>query len=193
LLAAGESTRMGDLKALLAWEGGQPLIEYQVEQLLATAVERVVVVLGHRAGELRRLLPIDARLTAVDNPDFHSGKVSSIVAGARACDATAHVLVIGVDQPRPAELVERTVTCHVSGVAPITIAGYGGRRGHPVIFAPALRNELVAIDEATQGLRAVLQRHASNVAVCETDSPLALVNLNSPDDYAAARRLAGLD
>jgi hypothetical protein len=60
-----------------------------------------------------------------------------------------------------------------------------------VLFAPALRPELLALDEATEGLRAVLRRHADAVRLSETGSALALVNLNRPEDYAAAWREYG--
>ena len=51
LLAAGESTRMGTLKALLPWGEGT-LLEYQVAQLRAS-----------RCGEMiRRLITIETRL-----------------------------------------------------------------------------------------------------------------------------------
>jgi CTP:molybdopterin cytidylyltransferase MocA len=190
LLAAGESSRMGDLKALLAW-GGRPLIAYQAEQLLAANVERLVVVLGHRAAELRPYVPREQRAVAVENTAYRTGKVSSIVAGAAAAPAGHHVLILAVDQPRPAGLIARSIEAHLQAGAPITIAGYRGRRGHPVVFAPHLRPELLSIDEATQGLRAVLRRHAARVHVVDTDSPLALVNLNTREDYESARRLAG--
>jgi CTP:molybdopterin cytidylyltransferase MocA len=55
LLAAGESTRMGTIKALLEWEG-TTLLEYQVSQLRAARLGEVVVVLGHEAELLRSLL-----------------------------------------------------------------------------------------------------------------------------------------
>jgi molybdenum cofactor cytidylyltransferase len=189
LLAAGESTRMGDLKALLDWDD-QPLIAYQAAQLLATTVERTIVVLGHRAGEVAARLPHHPRVETVSNEDYRSGKVSSIVAGVRAAPVESHVLVLGVDQPRPASLVQRVIDAHLASTAPITVAGSGGRRGHPVLFAPALRPDLLSITEETQGLRAVLQRYRDRVVVCDTGSPLALVNLNTPEDYAAARALA---
>jgi CTP:molybdopterin cytidylyltransferase MocA len=187
LLAAGESTRMGQLKALLPWDG-RPLLSYAVDQLLASPVERVAVVLGHRSDELRALLPADGRLLAVDNPDYLSGKVSSIVAGVTALPAACHVLVLGVDQPRPEALLRRVVADHLASGAPITVAAFGGRRGHPVLFVPELRAELLGLDEATEGMRAILRRHAAGVRLSETGSALALVNLNRPEDYAAARR-----
>jgi CTP:molybdopterin cytidylyltransferase MocA len=88
-------------------------------------------------------------------------------------------------------LIASTIGHHLISEAPVTVAGYAGRRGHPVLFAPALRAELLAIDEATEGLRALLTRHSAGVRVYDTGSPLALVNLNRPEDYEAARRLAG--
>src|SRR5262245_43945997 len=96
---------MGQLKALLAWEDEQPLVAYQAANLLRAPVDRVVVVVGYRAGDVGAHLAADDRLDTVVNPDFASGKVSSIVAGVRACADDAHVLVLGVDQPRPAGLI----------------------------------------------------------------------------------------
>ena len=180
---------MGELKARLTWEG-QPLLRYQAEALLAAPVERLVIVLGYRAAELVRLLPSAPRLQVVLNPDFASGKVSSIVAGVSAAAPDAHVLILGVDQPRPARLIERVCEVHLQGHSTITIAGYQGRRGHPVVFRPALRPELLALDEATEGLRSVLRARAAEVQVVETDDPLALTNLNTPEDYAAALRMS---
>ncbi|MDQ3700468.1 MAG: nucleotidyltransferase family protein [Chloroflexota bacterium] len=190
LLAAGESTRMGQLKALLPWEG-QPLLRYQIDQLLASPVERVVVVLGHRAGELRALLPESARLQAVDNERYQTGKVSSIHAGVAALAGPGHLLILSVDQPRPAGLLCAVVQHHLSTGALITIAAHGERRGHPVLFSPLLFGEVLAIDEATEGLRAVLGRHDAGVALYDTGSPLARLNLNTPEDYTRATALMG--
>jgi molybdenum cofactor cytidylyltransferase len=51
LLAAGESTRMGQLKALLPWQG-KTLLQHQVDTLIEARCREVVVVLGHRALDL---------------------------------------------------------------------------------------------------------------------------------------------
>ena len=145
---------MGELKALLPWDG-RPLLQYAVDQLIASPVKRVAVVLGHQEPALRALLPRSSRLLVVDNPAYREGKVSSILAGVAALPPEGHVLVLGVDQPRPASLLTRVIAGAPGGRGPITVASYGERRGHPVIFAPALRAELLALEEATEGLRAV--------------------------------------
>ncbi len=53
LLAAGESRRMGQPKALLPWQGTS-LLAHQVAAIRSAGVDRVVVVLGHRADVLFR-------------------------------------------------------------------------------------------------------------------------------------------
>lgn len=218
LLAAGESTRMGQHKALLPWEG-RPLLAYQVAQLLASPISCIVVVLGHREAKLRCLLPSDPRIVTISNPEYQTGKVSSILAGLPHVPDDAHILILGVDQPRPASLIQAVCQAHLGASSPnkgasrtdtshgrtdgppvhasterpawITIAGYGVRRGHPVIFHPDFRADLAGINEATEGLRAVLRRHAPAVHTCDTGLAVALVNLNTPDDYVAALRVTG--
>lgn len=183
---------MGELKALLQWHG-EPLLRYQVTQLLATPVQRIIVVLGHRATELKAFLPDDPRVQAVVNPDFATGKVGSIETGVRVTPEDSSVLILGVDQPRPACLIAQTIDAHQTEPAEVTIAGYGGRRGHPVIFSPGTRAALLAISEETQGLRSVLHEYRDAVRVIDTGDPLALVNLNTPEDYESALRLSSTD
>src|SRR5204862_35886 len=53
VLAAGESTRMGQDKALLLYRG-RTFLETIVSTLNEGGIERVAVVLGHHAQEIRR-------------------------------------------------------------------------------------------------------------------------------------------
>ena len=62
------------------------------------------------------------------------------------------------------------------------------RRGHPPIFSRALFSELLALSEEREGLREVLRAHAAEVRAIPVDSPIVHLNLNRPEDYAAARR-----
>jgi len=192
LLAAGESTRMGELKALLPWEG-RTLLEYQVAQLLQAPLAEVAVVLGHRAPELRSFLPRhEPRLRTVYNRRYRRGKSTSVIAGLEALTpGWQAVLVLGVDQPRPAWVLERLLDAQREAGVLLTVASHQGQRGHPVVFAAALGAELLAITEERQGLREVVQRHAGEINQVEFQTPLVLVNLNTRQDYARARGLLG--
>ena len=56
ILAAGESTRMGTQKALLAWEG-TTLIEYELAQLASIdAISEVIVVTGHEPARIEEIV-----------------------------------------------------------------------------------------------------------------------------------------
>ena len=186
LLAAGESARMGEHKALLPWQGGT-LLEFQVEQLLAGGIERVILVLGHEAERIRSALPALPRATIVVNPEYATGKTSSVRAGMDAIPADADaVLVLSVDQPRPAALIQRMRQAHEMAGVLITVPTFGGRHGHPTIFARSLFQEMREITEETQGLRAVRQRHRAETHVLQTATRAPLIDINTPEDYQAA-------
>jgi molybdenum cofactor cytidylyltransferase len=186
LLAAGESARMGRPKALLPWQGGT-LVEFQVEQLLAGGIERVILVLGHEAEAVRRVASPLPRTAAVWNPDYATGKTSSVRAGMEATPADADaLLVLAVDQPRPAGLIRRLRQAHEASDALITVPAFGGRHGHPTIFSRELFPEIRGVREETQGLRAVRRRHRARTQAVETATRLLMIDINTPDEYQDA-------
>jgi len=84
---------------------------------------------------------------------------SSVRAGLEAIPNHADaVLVLAVDQPRPAGLTRRLRQAHETSDALITVPSFGGRHGHPTIFSRELFPEMQNIREETQGLRAVRRR-----------------------------------
>jgi molybdenum cofactor cytidylyltransferase len=184
LLAAGQSIRMGRPKALLPWQG-RTLVEFQIEQLLTGGIEQVILVLGHAAEMIRAVVASSPRTQIVLNQDYASGRASSVRAGMNALDADA-VLVLAVDQPRPAELIQQLCAAHATVDALITVPAYDGRHGHPTIFAQSLFPEMRRITEETQGLRAIRHRHRIRTHVIETATRVPLIDLNTPDDYQAA-------
>lgn len=189
LLAAGESVRMGRPKALLPWQGGT-VGEFQVEQLLAGGVERVLLVLGHQAEAVRRVAFPLARTTIVLNQDYATGKTSSVRAGLEAIPNHADaVLVLAVDQPRPAGLIRRLRQAHETSDALITVPSFGGRYGHPTIFSRELFPEMRNIREETLGLRAVRHRHRERTQVIETATRVPLIDINTPEEYQDALAL----
>ena len=186
VLAAGESVRMGRPKALLPWEGGT-LIEFQAGQLLAGGIERVILVVGHEAEAVRRVASPLARTTIVLNQDYARGRASSVRAGMEATPADADALmVLAVDQPRPAALIAHLRQAHETSGALITVPALGGRHGHPTIFSRELFPEMRDVREETQGLRAVRHRHRERTQVVEMATRAPLIDVNTPGEYEAA-------
>jgi len=79
LLAAGESKRMGKPKQLLPWRQGT-MVEQTIDNLLGSAVNEVIVVVGHRAEEVIKAIATKAVKLAV-NPDYKQGMSTSIIVG----------------------------------------------------------------------------------------------------------------
>lgn len=184
LLAAGESRRMGQLKALLPWQGVS-LIKHQVASLRAGGVDQVVVVLGHRSDELKSELGDTAGVSWQLNPDYLQGKTTSIKAGLNALgtDQPQALLLLNVDQPRSAGVIRFLLEGHLSQGSLITIPTHNGKGGHPIILSPTLLDELRRIDEESFGIKAVVQRHIEGTRRVELDSPEVLWDLNTPEEY----------
>ncbi|MDE2897704.1 MAG: nucleotidyltransferase family protein [Chloroflexota bacterium] len=187
MLAAGESTRMGQPKALLPW-AGVPLVRHQANLLTAQpAIDQLIVVLGSRQDELRAALR-GTRARIVVNPRFREGRATSLAAGAHALEGQpASVLVVNVDQPLATDLLDPLVAAWRSDHAALWRPSYQGRGGHPLIVPADVTPELQQVTEATQGLRAVVTRHRQRLRSVPVDSKLAVLNLNTPADYAAAQ------
>ncbi len=199
LLAAGASSRMGQCKALLPWQG-QPLIAYQLHQIQRSRVRECIVVLGPDATRVRPHVEAPLRpgwkARGVVNPRCEEGKCSSIQTGLMALPVPPEaVLVAAVDQPLDARLLnalidaaeaewDRGASC---GRRTIIVPTFGEKRGHPPLFCGSLFAELIGVSEEGGGLKAVVRRDPARVLHLSWSDPSILVNLNALTDLPAAR------
>ncbi len=194
LLAAGASRRMGRPKPLLPW-GGSTLLAWELDELERSCVDDIVVVTGARADEVRRSLGAHAR-HCVFHPRWPQGRATSLAAGARALAAPGRerpeaIVVQNVDQPTRADIVDRLVAELRDSGAEAVQPSFGGRAGHPVVLAGALLEELAAVREETQGLRALRERHPPRLLAMD-DEPVVRIDLDTPESLDEGRRLLGV-
>jgi molybdenum cofactor cytidylyltransferase len=76
VLAAGEAKRMGRLKQLMPL-GESTILEKTLDNLLGSKVSEVIVVLGHRAEEIKKIIAARPVKIAL-NPDYPQGMGTSI-------------------------------------------------------------------------------------------------------------------
>ena len=190
ITAAGESTRMGQPKALLIWEG-VTLIDYQTTSLLSGGVTNVVVVLGHEAARIEPNYKMPS-VQYVVNSNYRQGRSTSILAGLREVESnTASIMLLGVDQPRPPSIITTVLDYHKANQALITSPRYQGRGGHPLVFSASLRSELEAITEDHQGIRALFKTHPNDITEVPIDDPIVCLDLNTPEEYETAKSRYG--
>jgi molybdenum cofactor cytidylyltransferase len=182
LLAAGKSTRMGSLKALLPWEG-TTLFQFQLTQLDHSTIDQLVVVLGYQSN---KLLPYVKESSAhiVWNENYEKGKTESIKQGVLAIHKDADCFILSsVDQPVSHFLLDAMINEFRLTNSNIIIPVFNDRRGHPILLSTKLRNEIMQISEVTYGLKAILQRRKNEIRELIVEDQSILFNFNNEKDY----------
>ena len=183
ILAAGASSRMGEDKALLRW-GERSFLEHLMAALKAAGAEPLRVVLGANAEEVQRRVRFGAGEVIV-NRDWERGMLSSLLVAldslpAESVDAS---IVCLVDHPCvSSRLIQTLIDKYQETGKPIVQPTYRGRRGHPVLFAASLFDELRTAP-ADVGARHVVYQHAAEVLEVPTDEEGIVLNVNDRVAY----------
>ena len=192
ILAAGFSSRMGELKALLPLGGGTVLAQC-VALFRDCGIEDVVVVNGHRADEVETVAKAAGARVAF-NPDYADGMFGSIRTGVgQMAGQCAGFFLLPVDIP-----LLRCGTVHLLArsfaEAPVRICYpvFAGRRGHPPLLHGDCIPAILAERAPEGGLHTLL-------AGIETEQPGQVrevqvadanihVDLDTPEDFLAGSR-----
>src|SRR6516225_4850122 len=183
VLAAGESSRMGTDKARLGYKNST-FLETILNTLGAAGVERMAVVLGHHAEEIRRTMNLGGAEVAI-NRDYRRGQTSSLQTGLNALEGAEleAVIVCLVDHPAvSAQTLRRLVDSFSESRAPVVIPTYQGRRGHPVVIGRPLFDELKSLGPDA-GANTVVHRYQAVAQFVEVNDLGVLLDIDDPESY----------
>ena len=136
-------------------------------------------------------------ITILRNSDYRLGQLSSLKVAIQyliarpSAEKVDAALVALVDHPAiSASVVEQLVARFAMSRAPVLIPAFQGRRGHPVVFARSVFQELLdaPIDK---GARYVVRRHTAEIDFVETEEEGILLDIDLPADYAALLKRQG--
>lgn len=186
VLAAGRAARMGAQKLLLSL-GERPMVQWTVDAALGSKATKTIVVVGHEAGLVAEALE-DRPVTVVLNPDYAEGMSTSLQVGVRAageaCDAV--IFLLG-DQPFvTSALLDRLIDRFAETQHVVVRPLLGDRPGNPVLMSAALFPEILE-QRGDVGGRDIVQRHLGEVCLVPVDDPRLVADIDSPQDYEAAR------
>ena len=185
LTAAGFSSRMSGYKPLLKWQNST-LIEYQIKTLFDGGVDEVMVVVGHNYESIKPYIE-NSKASVVLNNKFASGRATSIIEGVKFVSTdTTSIMILGVDQPRNSEIINKLIDQHSSSDDLITYPSFDGRGGHPIIFSSILREELMLISDSSFGIRLITEKYKDKINQVEMQDPLVRLDLNTSDEYSQA-------
>jgi molybdenum cofactor cytidylyltransferase len=178
VLSAGKSERMGKPKALLQYRG-RTFLENILDAISRSSIKHTTIVIGHHRDDITARVNVP---NLVFNPNYEQGMVTSFQTGIRALppDSAGAVLFL-VDHP---VVDPATIDALVKEFAPnrIVIPVFNGRRGHPVLFAAEVLEEILALPPS-QGANIVVRKDPGRIVEVPVNSPGILVDVDTPEDF----------
>lgn len=182
ILAAGNSTRMGNFKPLLPI-GGATVLEQGVALFRRAGIRELRVVTGHEGERLDPLLQ-GLQVPRVANPHFQNGMFTSVQAGLRSLpeEVTAFFL-LPVDIPliRPQTvktLLRHRRTARKGIIQPVFFGTYG----HPPLISTRYRRNILTAN-GEGGLKKLLRAFADDTLELEVPDEHVLLDMDTPEDY----------
>ncbi len=189
VLAAGAARRMRGRDKLLEEVGGRPVLRAVAEAARGSRVGEVVVVLPP-AAEARAAAIAGLDVGRVVAAEWAEGMAASIRAGLAEVAARADAVVILLaDMPEVGSAdIDRLIAAYdpEEGREICRAVSADGTPGHPVLFGRRFFETLAGL-QGDQGAREVLREAAEFVAEVPTPGRAALVDLDTPEDWAAWR------
>lgn len=185
LLAAGLSSRMGEPKQLLPF-GESTIVETVVDSMLGAKFDEVIVVVGHRASEIREQLGTRP-VSTVFNPNYREGMLTSAQTGIRGLQESDAFALMLVDQPFiTSALIDRVVDAYVQTDKGIALPSYNYKRGHPVVFHQRYAGEILALGTDSGGVRTLFKKYSDDIHYVTVDTDRVLRDIDYREDYERA-------
>ena len=195
VLAAGASSRM---KAAV---GEHKLRQYLTpeETLLASALrlyeslpfEEILLVASEETKDAQFGKGARARRSRIIvNPNAaDGGMASSIALGAATAHAEAQGFLIALgDMPflRRETLIRLCESALQSGADAIAAPLFNGKRGHPVVFGAAHKEDLARLTGA-KGAQSIIRERRESLVLIDTDDAGVVADIDAPEDWEQAR------
>jgi CTP:molybdopterin cytidylyltransferase MocA len=191
VLAAGHSSRMGDLKPLLKI-GAKTVLERVISIFPEAGITDVRVIVGYRHSELLPQIE-ECGATWIKNDQWEQGMFSSVKAGVATIeDPSKGFLLLPVDIPMvEASTINKLVDVFDQSRKLVCYPTFLGKRGHPPVISAQYRNEILQWANPG-GLGGFLrQKQADSIDVDVEDEGI-LLDIDAPEDYRNLLERLGL-
>ncbi len=166
ILAAGESSRFGELKQL-AFVAGEPLLARVVRAALSSALDKTILVLGFCAERISRQLGSildDPGLSVITNTAYKAGMATSIRAGMAQIDRSfdSAMIILGDFPFLTPRIIDQVLQAYRTSGKGICLPVRDDRWGHPICLSRRFFGSLMQIEGDT-GAREIIRTNWSQV------------------------------
>jgi molybdenum cofactor cytidylyltransferase len=155
LLAAGQSSRMNGINKLTKEIDGIPVIKHSTKNILNSAVNELIVVLGHEKEIIENIIGFNKKIKFVHNKEFINGISSSIKIGLNHLSkkTEAFFICLGdmpmVNQSIYNKLIKTRLNynkkLNSKNKKDIIIPEFEGLKGNPILFSILMKNKILSI------------------------------------------------
>ena len=182
LLAAGDSSRMEQPKALLSFNGSS-FIDTILDHLSGSGCDPVLSVLGHHGDVICQQTDANT-YKCFSNPQPQLGMLSSLKIAIEHLPESCQGFILSlVDHPA---VKRETYTAIVQAAKlnpnKIIIPQFYGQNGHPVFFGRVFFQELLNAPNE-QGARIVVHQHLDDVHFLHVEDTGILQDIDTPEEY----------
>lgn len=180
ILAAGSSSRLGQPKQLVEFEG-QTLME-RITQTALSVSKEVLVVLGANIELIKpKLAAFSNRINIIENPNWKEGMGTSISLGVEnLAPKSDAILILLTDQPLISQvLLQNMMQTFAGKKMPIIACDYGNQLGVPILFDKSFFAELQNL-KGEQGAKSFLKNYFEKIVSVEFKE--GLFDIDTPYD-----------
>jgi molybdenum cofactor cytidylyltransferase len=181
ILAAGNSSRMGEAKQLMKYKN-KTLLQHIIDEAKNANLEPVICVTGYESESITKSIT-GTGVTIVYNPHWPEGMGTGISAGIRqlkSSDVDSVILAVG-DQPYvSSELFGRMLALKDQTGKGIVASSYANTMGTPVLFGKKYFSQLITLD-GNQGAKNIV--HLNMQDVCSIGFEKGSIDIDTLEDY----------
>ncbi|HEX7517561.1 MAG TPA: nucleotidyltransferase family protein [Chthoniobacterales bacterium] len=187
VLAAGGSSRFGQAKQLLSFQG-ESLVRRAVRSAIEARCACVTVVVGDARDRIETELR-ETPAVIVENPEWQRGLGTSIRCGLRHLLSSRSeldaVVLLACDQPFvDASVITSLIAQQENSSKPIVASSYANTLGIPVLFNRACFESLLALPDDS-GAKALIESRSAEVGHIEFEK--GAIDIDTPADFDRIR------
>jgi len=183
ILAAGSSSRFGNTKQLLHFNG-KTLLQHAIGEAIDAGAEPIVVVTGANADEISKEIE-NEKVGIVFNKEWEQGMASGIVIGLKTAISLNKdlkgVIIAVCDQPFvSSSLFKQLFQEQNKNKKHIVASAYAGTIGTPALFTRKYFDALMGLT-GDQGAKGLLKKYTDDLAT--VDFPDGYIDIDTQKDY----------
>lgn len=185
VLAAGLSSRMGNVQKLVLPYQGKSLVGHMLTALnTAPLIGKVVAVTGHESHAVRDVCS-NYNVEIAHNENYCDGLASSIKVGVQACEGGSDgILICHGDMPHiNKDHIQTLCEAFQCNSDKIIVPSFEGRQGNPVLWPKSYFSELKSL-KGDQGAKAILQENMDAIIRIDFDDKAIVFDVDDPATLA---------